>query len=216
MTFDRNNMFVTRLIALLAMLSICVLPACTAGRPVLEPCDESLMDLAFLTGVWVTDSNDGLRTEEIWSTPDAGTMLGVSRTISIGEDDSKRETVFFEFLRIEHTAEDDIIYHASPEGRPPTSFRLIERSHTRFVFENPEHDFPQRIIYEQQDDASLLTRIEGVEDGEEQSSEWRLRRARIRSGLTEYEIRQRRISDYWWHRRFYYDHLFYHRYYDDY
>ena len=189
------------------------LPACTAGRPALVPADPALMDLAWLTGAWVTDSEDGLRTEEIWSTPDAGTMLGVNRTISISEDEQDRQTVFFEFLRIEHTAENEIIYHASPQGRPHTSFRLIEQSATRFVFENPEHDYPQRIIYAQQNDGSLLMRIEGIENGEQKSGEWFLRRARLRSGLTDHELQQREMRDYWRRRQFYDDSPFFHRYY---
>jgi hypothetical protein len=154
------------------------------------------MDLAFLTGAWVTEIEDGMRTEELWTTPDGGTMLGVNRTIVVGDDEeTDRRTVAFEFLRIEHTGEGEIIYYAAPAGRdPPAPFTLIERSPTRFVFENPEHDFPQRIIYEQQRDG-LLLRIEGIEDGAVKSREWFLRRARLLSGLTEQERWEREARD---------------------
>ena len=32
----------------------------------------------------------------------------------------------------------------------------------KVVFENPEHDFPQRIIYQLDDDGNLAGRIEGL------------------------------------------------------
>jgi hypothetical protein len=189
--------------------------ACASERPALVPRDEALMDLAFLTGAWVTDIENGRRTEELWTTPDGGTMLGVSRTIAIGDDEENdRRTVAFEFLRIEHTGDDEIIYYAAPAGRdPPTPFTLIQRSPTRFVFENPEHDFPRRIIYEQQRDG-LLLRIEGVENGEAKSSAWFLRRARLFSGLTEQERweREARRRERW--EQLEEDSFLYHRFYD--
>ena len=94
-------------------------------------------------------------------------------------------------------------------NRPPTSFRLIEQSATRFVFENPEHDYPQRIIYAQQNDGSLLMRIEGVENGQEESSEWLLRRANLRSGLTDHELRQLQMRADWYRWHSFNDYYFY-------
>ncbi len=42
----------------------------------------------------------------------------------------------------------------------------------KVVFENPEHDFPQRIIYERGDEGSLGARIEGIQNGKASSSKW--------------------------------------------
>ena len=53
------------------------------------------------------------------------------------------------------------------------SFSMSDR---RVVFENPEHDFPQRILYWLDDDDMLHARIEGTEGGETHSMEWRYRR----------------------------------------
>ena len=76
----------------------------------------------------------------------------------------------FEFLRIEKTAA-GIAYIAQPQGRPPTSFPLVESSANRVVFENKTHDFPQRIIYWRERD-SLHARVEGPKNGREQAMEW--------------------------------------------
>ena len=56
-------------------------------------------------------------------------------------------------------------------GRAPTAFRLVEVSGQRAVFENPGHDFPQRIIYRREGD-TLHARIEGNQNGELRYSEW--------------------------------------------
>lgn len=49
---------------------------------------------------------------------------------------------------------------------------------TMAVFENPNHDFPQRIIYRLVTVDSLVARIEGRIDGKERSSDFPYRRAR--------------------------------------
>jgi hypothetical protein len=127
--------------------------------------------LAWLAGAWAGTDASGVVTEEHWTSPRGNTMFGVNRTIA-GD-----ETVFFEFLRIERD-DDGLVYLAAPRGRAPaTPFRLIESDGTRLVFENPGHDFPQRIIYDlQADGVTLELRIEGTDDGGERSSRWRLQR----------------------------------------
>ncbi|NOT00843.1 MAG: hypothetical protein HOP29_09465 [Phycisphaerales bacterium] len=138
----------------------------------LSPNDSELNKLAWMSGSWVSQS-EGRQTEEHWTQPDARTMLGVSRTIAGGR------TVFFEYFRIERTA-DGIVYQASPQGKnPPTPFKLISCENKKAVFENPDHDFPQRVIYWRNADGSMNARIEGKENGRDQSSEWRWNRARV-------------------------------------
>ena len=123
-----------------------------------------LAELAWLAGNW-TGTQDKLEMEEYWQAPKGNTMLGLHRDVSGGR------TVSFEFLRIEATA-DGITYWASPRGRPPTPFTLIELKGKRVVFENAKHDFPQRIIYWLSDDGALHAKIEGTLKGKPASEEW--------------------------------------------
>ena len=60
---------------------------------------------------------------------------------------------------------DQWAYVALPVNQTITLFALIEFSETKFIFENKEHDFPQRIIYEFTSDDNLKAAIEGVIDG---------------------------------------------------
>ncbi|MGH7178102.1 MAG: DUF6265 family protein [Tepidisphaeraceae bacterium] len=124
---------------------------------------SDLDKVAFIAGSWVSEK-DGTTTEEHWTVPQAGTMLAVARTMKDGK------TVFFEYLRIEASA-DGVAYIAQPRGRAPTSFKLNESTDTRAVFENPEHDFPRRIIYSREGE-NLRARIEGTRNGKPTGQEW--------------------------------------------
>src|SRR5687767_1820225 len=101
----------------------------------------TLADLSWITGDWQTAPGGRRQIEEHWTTAAGGSMMGVSRTIA-GD-----KTVEFEYLRIEQRA-DGIYYVAHPKARcPGTDFKLTSASATEAVFENPQHDFPKRIIY---------------------------------------------------------------------
>jgi hypothetical protein len=95
-------------------------------------------------------------------------MLGLHRDVR------PSSATFFEYLRIQRT-DDGIFFVASPNGVPGTAFRLVEASGQRVTFANPEHDYPQRIIYWREGDV-LHARIEGNDKGRERSSQWSWRR----------------------------------------
>lgn len=56
---------------------------------------------------------------------------------------------------------------------------MIEQGDKRVVFENAEHDFPQRIIYWMSNDGALHAKIEGKIKGEAASEEWTWRRSAL-------------------------------------
>jgi hypothetical protein len=114
----------------------------------------SLRDLGWLVGRWVqmsgnpetgyelTDARSG--SEEIWTTSEGGVMLGLGRTIRPGR------TAFFEYLRIEDRS-GTLVLVASPMGEGTTEFALTRLDGQLAVFENPQHDMPQRISYQRID-----------------------------------------------------------------
>jgi hypothetical protein len=86
-------------------------------------------------------------------------MLGMSRTVA------NEKTVEYEFIVLRQDANGDIFYVAKPSGQPEASFKLTRGSATEAVFENPEHDFPQRISYKLNPDGTLLAAIDGTKAG---------------------------------------------------
>src|SRR5687768_10237437 len=102
----------------------------------------TLADISWMAGDWQTAPGGKRQVDEHWTQVAGASMLGMSRTVA-GD-----KTVEFEYLRIEQRA-DGIYYVAHPKARcPGTDFKLTRASATEAVFENPQHDFPKRIIYE--------------------------------------------------------------------
>ena len=117
----------------------------------------TIADLGWMAGDWQTDPTGRAVSEEHWTRPAGGLMIGVSRTL-VGD-----RTASFEFLRIEVRGE-SIFYVASPKGRcPATDFKLTRLSGREAVFENPEHDFPRRIIYRKNSEGGLSAIVDGGE-----------------------------------------------------
>jgi hypothetical protein len=112
-----------------------------AGELVAGKMDPALLQkLTWVCGTWVQQKGK-TTIEEHWRPLQGTTILGTSHTF----DDEKSS--FFEFLRIGHRA-GSISYVAMPGGAPPTTFRLVKVEDGLMVFENEEHDHPQRIRYE--------------------------------------------------------------------
>lgn len=130
---------------------------------------SQMSKLAWISGCW--KGGDKIQSEEQWTKIAAGTMLGVARTIKDGQ------TASFEFLQIRQKG-DDILYIAQPNGGTAVSFKLVKLNPNEAIFENPEHDFPQRIIYVRVIDGSLLAAIEGTEKGKPKRIEFPMKRVR--------------------------------------
>jgi len=120
---------------------------------------RSVEDLAWLAGCWASTGGEEGSGEQ-WMAPAGGTMLGVSRSVR----DS--ETVAYEFMQIRNTAQQNVEFIAKPSGQSEAAFIAVELSDSEVVFQNPEHDFPQRIIYALKADGALEVRIEGEMDGD--------------------------------------------------
>lgn len=117
----------------------------------LVPPPARVGDLAWMSGRWQTAAADGSWTEEVWSEPRGGMMLGYSRS---GRGETLGE---FEFIRLQAGEDRVPVYLAQPGGRPPVPFRLTWRQDTMATFENPAHDFPQRIVYRRAGDTMVAT-----------------------------------------------------------
>ena len=120
--------------------------------------------LAWMEGAWAGEK-DGVAMEELWTGPRGGALLGLHRDVK------GQRLLSWEFLRIQAT-DTGIVYFASPRSAPPTAFKLVETGDKRAVFENKEHDFPQRILYWLDEAGALHARIEGPRGGKTVSQEW--------------------------------------------
>ena len=134
-----------RAAAVVPGLVLLVAASCRAQEPAPE--------LAWMAGCWVVGSGE-TRTEELWTAPGGGILLGLSRTLRPGRPAA------FEFLRIE-TTETGWAYRASPAGRPPTTFPIVTMGRDAFRAELAEHDFPKAIEYVRIGPDSLTAHVYG-------------------------------------------------------
>lgn len=137
-------------LAMVTALAAISLAAHRGQQPAATP--RTLESLNWLAGCWQLTAG---RTQivEQWMQPAGGMMLGINRTVKDGR------AVEYEFLRIseEHGA---LVYTAIPSGQEKTAFTLNGGAAGEFIFENKEHDFPQRVIYKSQA-GILLASIDG-------------------------------------------------------
>ncbi len=120
-------------------------------------------DLGWMAGYWL--SCDRGQVVESWVDAGTDTLAGVNLT-------KGRTRTHFEFLRVANNADGVPTYYAQPGGAPPTPFVMSEAGEQSVTFENPENDFPKRIIYRRDAD-TMTARIEGGGD----PMEWSFRAA---------------------------------------
>src|SRR5919112_2053836 len=138
-----------------------------AQAPAARP---TLQDFAWLAGQWRIEQADRV-VDEHWMAPVGGLMMGMARNVQGGK---VRE---YEFTLLRQEPNGDILYVASPSKQTETTFKLTSLRNGEAVFENPEHDFPTKVIYARQPDGSLLAAIEGPgRDGKPRRIEYPFKR----------------------------------------
>lgn len=123
-------------------------------------------DLDWLAGYWLA-CDERMEVAELWTTRRGGVMLGGSITYGI-------QAFGWEQVRIETTIDGATMqYVARPRGAAAdTVFRLARGGPNEAVFENPAHDYPQRIIYRREGEV-LAARTEDMAGGSGQDFRYR-------------------------------------------
>lgn len=129
----------------------------------------SLKELKWMLGNWESKTDEGVLFED-WKKFDDSTYNGHAYAISEDGD-----TTFNENARV-ILRNGNIIYSVKVQGEDAVDFTLVDNENEA-VFENVNHDYPQRIIYKSLSSDSLFARIEGTVDGVEESEDFRYRKA---------------------------------------
>lgn len=114
--------------------------------------------LAWLAGCWESENADP-GSGEHWLPLAGDVMFGISRTVR------QDRVVAFEFMQIRALEDEQLAFIAMPSGQQTTIFPLLRLGETEAVFENLQHDFPHRVIYQLEGESRLMARIEGVSRG---------------------------------------------------
>lgn len=94
----------------------------------------------WLSGCWQEEKGPNW-TEECWSGPRAGIMLGGGRN-GRGE-----QLHTWEMMQIERAPDGTVTLYAQPRGAPRVAFPMTAAGEREITFLNIRHDYPQRIRY---------------------------------------------------------------------
>ncbi len=158
------------------------LSACNRTRPVqgaaqmaaVETFDGRRLEQAsWLLGEWRNSTPRGVL-YEAWRVKDDSTYTGRSCFV-VGKDTVSAEVVDLEMrggkLLYIPTVRDQ-------NNGQPITFTETTVTEKEMIFENPEHDFPQRITYTQINQDSLLAVVSGMQGGKEKSIQFPMRRVK--------------------------------------
>ena len=131
--------------------------------------DELQLLITKLPGVWEGIQGDGVYHEE-WSSDDSTDLKGIAYLIRKGEITNQEKLSIIE-------DSGNIFYVAEvSHNAAPVKFKLTSGSENIFVFENPEHDFPQKITYDLSQDGLLIATIEAMKNDKLRRIEFRLQK----------------------------------------
>jgi hypothetical protein len=126
----------------------------------------------WLIGKWENQTSRGKMIED-WSFINDST-LGANSYMITATDSTSLESVRL-------VKEDQAIYYIpTVKGQNndlPVKFKLTSVSASEMVFENPDHDFPQKITYTLISENSLLAEISGIVNGQMRSRKFPMTRA---------------------------------------
>lgn len=134
----------------------CVLFSCQTEHNASAPD----FDFDRLCGKWM-DVNKGKAFNEEWNRKSDNMIVGKGYVLS------ENDTVFIENLSIQ-IDENSIVYSAevsNQNNHMKVPFTAVQQTKNEVVFENVQHDFPQRIIYKLKSENELRVAIEGYENG---------------------------------------------------
>jgi uncharacterized protein YciI len=140
-----------------AMISLILIVSYEIGAQIIFP--------DFLAGTWKTENKE---IYERWDQLNQNNLKGISYLLKDGQ------MIITEYLDISRN-DHDIIYTANvlnQNNGEGISFRL-SLSDSTYIFENPDHDFPTKIMYQKLSDTELNVQ---VSDGNDRSFAYRLKK----------------------------------------
>jgi hypothetical protein len=132
---------------------------------------DKLEKMNWLIGNWENKLPDGLLVES-WKKDNDSTYSGNSYFINT------KDTVHFESI-ILIQKEDELIYTATVPGQnddEPVDFKMTLANESNFTFENPTHDYPQKITYKKINPNNLVATISGKQQGKETQESYPMKR----------------------------------------
>ena len=133
---------------------------------------DELEKMSWLVGEWENTMPEGVLTET-WSKSNDSTFIG--KTLFINEKD----TIHSEDIVLTQKGE-NLLYIPTVKGQnddKPVEFKMMEsKIENEFAFENPKHDYPQKIVYKKVNETNLVATISGKQQGKSSSESYPMKK----------------------------------------
>ncbi len=151
----------------------------------IEDADDIFRELRALDGTWFMPTDRGDRLES-WRIADDSTLVG--RDFRIKPENG--DTVTLETMRIEFRNGniDYLVIVRGQNQNKPVPFRLTQADYDGYVFENPDHDDPQKIRYLLLGNRELQVTLEGKRNNRAVKQEYVFERE-FTPGSVEFRLR---------------------------
>jgi hypothetical protein len=122
--------------------------------------NSAIEEISWMLGSWQGTDINTVIFNESWHREGKG-FVGAGCSLSPAGD-----TLFKENLKIELVEGVPYYIVTIPPKKEPVLFKMVQGDEQNAIFENRDHDFPQRISYMLQADKTLKVKLEGMEKGQ--------------------------------------------------
>lgn len=122
--------------------------------------NSAIEEISWMIGSWQGTDINTVIFNESWHREGKG-FVGAGCSLSPAGD-----TLFKENLKIELVEGVPYYIVTIPPKKEPVLFKMVKGDDHNAVFENRDHDFPQRISYLLQKNNTLKVKLEGIEKGQ--------------------------------------------------
>ena len=163
-----------KIIYTLTIVVLIISSACTkhdANGNIIKSYDE-LQKAKWLLGEWEKPDSLGIL-KESWTSKDDSTFVGQSYYIQ-----NKKDTLHDEQIELVQDG-GHLIYKATVIGEnndAPIPFQMTKDEDSLLIFENPKHDYPQKIQYKLLKNGSLIATVSGKQNGKNSSENYPMTR----------------------------------------
>lgn len=132
---------------------------------------DKIKSASWLLGKWDAKTADGTLSEN-WKKVNDSTFQGESFFIK------DKDTLHSESILLQQKG-DELFYNATVKGQNDNKavpFKLMTGNEKQLAFENPKHDYPQKITYDLINKDSLTASISGIQLGKPSSEKFGLKK----------------------------------------
>lgn len=130
---------------------------------------DRILPLSWIEGDWVYNSETGTITES-WVKDSDSSYSGEGKFMDKAGKVKSSE-------KIKLNQRDGYLWYvpviSNQNGGNPVYFKEVSNTPNELVFENLEHDYPQRITYRKVSDTEMIAIVEGKVDNQEYKQEYR-------------------------------------------